>query len=181
MDFYLLDRNFQNVLNNNFKQYFLAEFKNVKKELNANERGELNTYYLPSFIEYLNEYYMGISPLWSNILNFNRQKNRSTNSIVESWFKVVKHNIFPNKRKLRITEFITDMSDHLNGKVIEYNTLSRCRKVTRKLRLDIEKESQQQKKRLEAKKAEWKKTLKNNDKTYFDPTSRFQNHQVSFF
>ena len=124
---------------------------------------------------------MGISPLWSNILNYNREKNRSTNSIVESWFKVVKHKIFPNKRKLRVTEFITDMSQILNEKVVEYNTLSSSRRVTRKVRLDIEKESQQQKHRLEAKKAEWKKTFKKNDKTYFDSTSRFQNHQVSSF
>ena len=124
---------------------------------------------------------MGISPLWSNILNYNREKNRSTNSIVESWFKVVKHKIFPNKRKLRVTEFITDMSQILNEKVVEYNTLSSSRRVTRKVRLDIEKESQQQKHRLEVKKAEWKKTFFFNDKTYFDPTSRLQNHQVSLF
>ena len=123
MDFYLLDRNFQNVLNNNFIQYFLGEFQNIQKELNADKIGEFNKYYLPGFIDYPNDYYMGISPLWSNILNCNREKNRSTNSIVESWFKVVKHNIFPNKRKLRITEFITDMPQHLNGKVVEYNTL----------------------------------------------------------
>ena len=148
--------------------------------MNAYKAGELNKIYLPEFIVYLNDYFMGISALWSNILNSNHEKNRSTNSIVESWFKVVKHNIFPNQRKLRITEFVTDMSEKLNGKIMEYNTLSSCRKVTKKVRIEIYKKKNQQKHRIDASKAVWNKTAKKNDKTYFDPTSKFQNHQVSF-
>ena len=122
----------------------------VKKELNDDKTGEHNKFYLPEFVVYLNDYFMGISALWSNILN-NSDKNRSTNSIVESWFKVVKHNIFPNQRKLRITEFINDMSENLNGKIMEYNTLSNCRKVTKKVRMEIDKERIQQKKTIRSK------------------------------
>ena len=40
INFYLLERNFQNVLINSFKQYFLEEFENVKKQLNADKTGE---------------------------------------------------------------------------------------------------------------------------------------------
>ena len=39
MNFYLLERNFQHVLNNSFKQYFLEEFETVKKELNDDKTG----------------------------------------------------------------------------------------------------------------------------------------------
>ena len=59
---------------------------------------------------------MGICPLWSNILNVNNEK-KTTNSVVESWFKIVKYNLFPNQRKLRISQFITDMSVHINRKI----------------------------------------------------------------
>ena len=39
INFYLLERNFQHVLNNSFKQYFLEEFENFKKELDADKTG----------------------------------------------------------------------------------------------------------------------------------------------
>ena len=39
MNFYLLERNSQHVLNNSFKQYFLEELETVKKELNDDKTG----------------------------------------------------------------------------------------------------------------------------------------------
>ena len=69
MNFYLQQRNFKHVLNNSFKQYFLEEFETVKKELNDDKTGKLNKFYLPEFVVYLNDYFMGISALWSNTSN----------------------------------------------------------------------------------------------------------------
>ena len=67
-----------------------------------------------------------------------------------------------------MTKFITDMSQHSNEKIIEFNTLSNSRRVARKVRRNIDKKSEQHKQKLlYASKAEWKKTVKK-IKTYFD-------------
>ena len=56
------------------------------------------------------------------------------------------------------------MSENLNKKIMEYYTLSSCRKVTKKVRIEIDKERNQQKHRLDAQVRQYGKRPSKNDK-----------------
>ena len=70
-----------------------------------------NAYYNPEFFNLVLNKYFAYLPLWTSVMHPGRQSN----SNVETWFNIVKHNIKKDKRYMRATHFIRSEKEAIKG------------------------------------------------------------------
>ena len=62
-----------------------------------NETEEPNNYYMPSAVNFLQQRYLAIAPLWTCL----QCAKPVTNVEVENWLRILKHDILLSKTRLR--------------------------------------------------------------------------------
>ena len=97
---------------------------------------EENLYYSRGRLETILNKWMGIFPLWTGIflgdlsryikenenISTNTEETRSTNSLVENYFGIIKQDI-PKKKRLRPAEFVRRQYVNIKGKLSEIETI----------------------------------------------------------
>ena len=87
----------------------------VTKEAAKDDAGTRNEFYCPAVVNILTQKYMPLVPLWSGLMLGTKTVDgdlfaiaRDTNSIAESWFKYIKHDIGA-KARARPSKFVIDL------------------------------------------------------------------------
>ena len=164
------------------------ETNELIKENNAvsNEKVGKNLLYSPDAADMLIKNFMYIYPLWSGVLlgPLNRYatdstsqekeldftETRDSNAIIESWFSIVKKNIFRGKERLEPSFFITTLKQNINARLkeISFPNIRKTKiKINKGSEMAEEKWSRKRKLRRNLYQPQKKKLkMEENDKTY---------------
>ena len=144
---------------------------------------DLNKYYAPEVFKHIRDNYMHLIPLWSGLLldslsryasdsicpSVKPVETKATNSNVESWFRIVKHDILQGRKKLRVGEFVRRMHVCLKGRIrsFKYNLKTVFQKRPS--------QDNNKKKHLDLSEEKWAKRVKTTGRKakYFSPPKKF--------
>ena len=138
-------RHFDSILqkSNSFVQDLQTRRQTTPLEVNIR-------YFLPNLPEYLVTHYMPICPLWTGMiigatLFPGKLDVTFTNSIVENWMKIVKHNILKDEIKLRPGDFIRKIYEGISGRIkaFDFAFLPISTKVLKRTKLKMESDNTQ--------------------------------------
>lgn len=105
-----------------FFQHFhviMTQITNENKNQQCRAESTKNMFYLPSFLDYILEYYMPFFPLWSALVICTFGILRDSNQPVENWFKNMKYLIFPLKSSIQVARFVRVLADNILPRLLE--------------------------------------------------------------